>query len=89
MLLIDSAHAPRLMTASGRARSRSIEEDINDMNRAIRLSVFALTVLPALWLGGCAPEVGSDRWCANLKEKPKGDWSFNEAADYAKHCIIR
>ncbi|OGA15126.1 MAG: hypothetical protein A3G25_09395 [Betaproteobacteria bacterium RIFCSPLOWO2_12_FULL_63_13] len=59
------------------------------MKRTIRLTVFALTVLPALWLGGCAPEVGSDRWCANLKEKPKGDWSFNEAADYAKHCIIK
>jgi hypothetical protein len=40
-------------------------------------------------LSACAPEVGSDRWCANLKEKPKGDWSANEAGDYAKHCIFK
>jgi hypothetical protein len=40
-------------------------------------------------LGGCAPEVGSEKWCANLQAKPKGDWSANEAVDYAKHCILK
>jgi len=40
-------------------------------------------------LSGCAPEVGSDKWCAALKEKPKGDWSSNEAADFAKNCILK
>ena len=38
---------------------------------------------------GCAPEVGSDAWCNDLKAKPKGDWSANEAADFAKHCILK
>lgn len=38
-------------------------------------------------IAGCA-EVGSERWCENMKEKPKGDWSANEAADYAEHCIF-
>ena len=28
-------------------------------------------------LAGCAP-VGSGRWCANMKAKPKGDWTANE-----------
>jgi len=37
--------------------------------------------------GGCA-EVGSERWCKNMEEKPKGDWTANEAADYTKHCIF-
>ena len=23
-----------------------------------------------------------------VKEKPKGDWSANEAADFAKHCVL-
>jgi Protein of unknown function (DUF3012) len=59
------------------------------MNTTKRFVIFALTALLALSLGGCAPEVGSDKWCANLKEKPKGDWSLNETADYAKHCIIK
>lgn len=39
-------------------------------------------------LVACAPEVGSPEWCADMKEKPKGDWSANEAADFAKHCVI-
>ena len=42
----------------------------------------------ALLIGACAPEVGSERWCEKLRDTPKGDWSLNEAADYAKHCII-
>ena len=39
-------------------------------------------------LGACAPEVGSEEWCADMKQKPKGEWTSNEAADYAKHCIL-
>jgi hypothetical protein len=23
-----------------------------------------------------------------MKEKPRGDWTANEAGDYAKHCIF-
>ena len=37
---------------------------------------------------GCAPEVGSDAWCEKMKETPKADWSANDAADYAKHCLL-
>jgi hypothetical protein len=40
-------------------------------------------------LAGCSPDVGSDKWCEDMKEKPKGDWTASETADYAKHCIIR
>jgi len=36
----------------------------------------------------CAPEVGSPEWCAKMNEKPKGDWSTNEATDYAKSCVF-
>ncbi|WP_082130294.1 MULTISPECIES: DUF3012 domain-containing protein [Kiloniella] len=48
-------------------------------------------VLAALFITGlsaCSPEVGSTEWCDALKEKPKGDWSANEATDFAKHCIL-
>jgi len=37
----------------------------------------------------CSAEVGSEKWCNNLEQKPKGDWTANEAADYAKHCIFK
>ncbi len=38
-------------------------------------------------LAACAP-VGSARWCANMKAKPKGDWTASEAVDFAKHCVL-
>jgi len=37
----------------------------------------------------CSAEVGSDEWCENLEQKPKGNWTANEATDYAKHCIFK
>ncbi len=39
-------------------------------------------------LSACAPEVGSEKWCTEMKEKPKADWSANEAADFTKHCLL-
>ena len=36
----------------------------------------------------CAPEVGSERWCKQMSDKPRGDWTANEALDYARHCVI-
>lgn len=52
---------------------------------AVILSVAAVAVAP---LAACSPEVGSKEWCDDLKAKPKGDWSANEAKDFAKHCIL-
>lgn len=42
-----------------------------------------------LGLTACSPEVGSDKWCQQMEDKPKGDWTANQAADYTKHCIFR
>jgi|GEM_PF-294445 protein involved in sex pheromone biosynthesis len=42
-----------------------------------------------IFLCGCSPEVGSDAWCEAMDNKPKGDWTANEATDYAKSCIFR
>lgn len=50
--------------------------------------VLALAVAAIGGLSACSPEVGSKEWCEALKEKPKGDWSANEAADFAKHCVL-
>jgi hypothetical protein len=40
------------------------------------------------FLAACSPEVGSKEWCEELKSKAKAEWSANEAADFAKHCIL-
>ncbi len=49
-------------------------------------NLMALMVLALL--AGCAPEVGSEAWCKDLDSKPKGEWTGNEAKDYAKNCIF-
>jgi len=49
----------------------------------------SLAAVLVVTLAACSPEVGSDAWCEKMQEKPKGDWTANEAGDYAKHCILR
>jgi hypothetical protein len=50
--------------------------------------VIILLSLAAMVIG-CSPEVGSDKWCEDMKEKPKKDWTASEAGDYTKHCIFK
>lgn len=52
-----------------------------------RMAVLAVASL--ILLTGCAPEVGSKKWCKAMEAKPKGDWTANEAKDFAKHCIFK
>jgi hypothetical protein len=40
-------------------------------------------------LTGCAPEVGSERWCKKMRDVPKSDWSTNDATAYAKSCVFK
>ena len=48
-----------------------------------------ITFLFVLLLTACAPEVGSDAWCEDMAEKSKGDWTANEAAEFAKSCVFK
>ncbi len=48
----------------------------------------ACLALFSLSLAACSPEVGSKEWCGDLEKKSKGDWSANEAKNYAKHCVL-
>ncbi|MDT7041425.1 DUF3012 domain-containing protein [Candidatus Nitronereus thalassa] len=50
----------------------------------MKICLFVMMV----FLGACSPEVGSTAWCESMKEKPKGDWTATEAADFAKHCLL-
>jgi hypothetical protein len=54
----------------------------------IKVASLALVTSLFVILAGCSPEVGSDEWCQDMKEKPKGDWTASETVDYAEHCII-
>lgn len=48
----------------------------------------AVLVLGSVAIAACAPEVGSEAWCERMDETPKGDWTANQAADYARHCLF-
>jgi len=54
----------------------------------LRVALVGLGGVLALSILACSPEVGSKAWCEKMAEKLKGDWSTNEAADYAKHCLF-
>lgn len=51
--------------------------------------MYAFVLGSMLLLSGCSAEIGSELWCAEMKEKPKGEWTANEATDYAKHCLLK
>lgn len=42
-----------------------------------------------LLLTACEPEVGSDAWCKKMVDTPKGDWSMNDASEFAANCVIK
>lgn len=54
-----------------------------------KCGAIAMVLALTAGLSACAPEVGSDAWCKQMKDKPSGDWTANEAADYAKHCVFK
>jgi hypothetical protein len=69
-----------------------VNSRVGEWMRSVRNSRAALR---ALWLtslvaglAACAPEVGSERWCQALRDKPRGDWTANEALDFARHCVL-
>ena len=55
------------------------------MKRALLITGLSTVILA---LSACSPEIGSEKWCAAMKEKPKGEWTANEAGDFAKYCVL-
>ncbi len=54
-----------------------------------RMISFILLAIFACAVTACSPEVGSEGWCKQMKEKSKADWTAGETSDYAKHCIFK
>ena len=53
------------------------------------MKILISVLIVAVFMMGCSPEVGSEQWCNNLDAKAKGDWTINEAKDYAQHCLFK
>lgn len=67
----------------------SFTQSVSKAQFISKVSSLAFVLAIAMGLSACAPEVGSEAWCKQMKEKPSGDWSANEASDYAKHCVFK
>jgi len=59
------------------------------MKNISRILIMAFGLVVTLSMTACAPEVGSDEWCAELKKNPQGDWTVDEVTGYAKHCLLK
>ena len=57
------------------------------MKSIVKTLLLSVVILFSVY--ACSPEVGSEAWCKKMKEKPKGDWSANEASDYTKNCVFK
>jgi hypothetical protein len=55
-------------------------------DRAVIALALGLLVVVAT---ACSPKVGSEAWCETQREVTKSDWSANDAAAFAKHCIFK
>jgi len=62
---------------------------LGEMFMRKRVFYAGLMVLGAWLLMACTPKVGSEDWCNAMNDTPKGDWSMNDAADFAKHCVLK
>jgi hypothetical protein len=54
-----------------------------------QMTKFLICAAMLTMLSACTPEVGSDAWCEAMADKPKGDWSANEATEFAKSCVFK
>jgi len=52
------------------------------------MRVFVFTFISLVFVQACEPEIGSKSWCEKMDAKAKGDWTANDAKDYAKHCLF-
>lgn len=67
-------------------------ETIPDLSKGLKMKKVKLAMvgfLMALLLSACAPEVGSPKWCDDMDDTNKGDWSTNDAKEYANNCVFR
>ncbi len=57
------------------------------LTRNIALAL-TLAFVASVGLTACSPEVGRKEWCDDLKKKDKGEWTANEAKEFAKNCVF-
>ncbi len=39
-------------------------------------------------LAACSVEPGTEKWCEQMSEKPKSEWTMEDGKTYASRCVI-
>jgi len=60
-----------------------------DRNMKIRSIPWAAALVVFALASACSPDPGSDAWCKDMKEKPKGEWTAEQASMFAKSCVLK
>lgn len=56
--------------------------------RQLRVLPGTLVACAAVTLAtACAPQVGSEDWCLEMRDTPKNEWLGEEVKAYFAHCI--
>jgi hypothetical protein len=50
-------------------------------------SSILILVATTILLAAC-DRVGSEAWCEKQSQKPKNEWTMDEAGDYTKYCVL-
>jgi len=50
--------------------------------------IIMFAALVALSFAGCSAEPGSKAWCDSMKDKPKGEWTADDAGAFTRHCVL-
>jgi hypothetical protein len=50
-------------------------------------SSIALIIVFGFLLAAC-DRVGSEAWCEKQSQKPKSEWTMEEAGEYTKYCVL-
>ena len=53
----------------------------------MKANIVLWTAAACLLLAGC-DRIGSEAWCEKQGQKPKEDWTLDEAADFTKYCVL-
>jgi hypothetical protein len=53
----------------------------------MKANIILWAATTCLLMAGC-DRIGSEAWCEKQSQRPKEDWTLEEAADFTKYCVL-
>ena len=52
------------------------------------MSIRVISYVAIIMLLSACTRIGSDAWCEQKKEQPKGQWTVVETTQFTKYCVL-